>query len=134
MALPEGWRRISRGEPGYSRTARTYYDPRGRIRSRRAADNERLRESGWRNKRDFDLRREKRANRGYRRWAEKAIENDVPESEIRKADSEFNRLFLDTKADNFDPTPGGAFDIFLQYIGLRQPEWQWDVGDTPEVS
>lgn len=131
MPLPEGWRRIKPGEPGYSRSARTYYDSEGRIRSRRAADNERLRNVGWSSKRDFDTRFTARSKRGYARWAEAARANDVPESEITRSDSEFNRLFLDAKADNFQDSPQGAFSLFLQYIGLRRPEWDWNVGDTP---
>lgn len=134
MPLPEGWRRIRRGEPGYSATRRTYYDPRGRVRSRRAADNERLRSSGWANKRDFDTRKTARKHRGYARWAESAIDNDIPESEINKADSEFNRLYLDARAENFDTSPQGAFAFFLTFVGLREPDWEWDVGDTPETS
>lgn len=134
MPLPDGWRRIRKGEEGYSPTARTYYDPEGRIRSRRAADNERLRSSGWTNKRDFDLRFTARKDRGYDRWAESGIDAGMPESELRQADSEFNRLFLDARADNFSPNPDGAFAVFLTYIGLRQPDWTWDVGDTPLTS
>jgi hypothetical protein len=131
MPLPDGWRRIRKGEEGYSSTARTYFDPEGRIRSRRAADNERLRESGWGSKRDFDRRYYARKDRGYNRWQGIASEADVPESEIRQSDSEFNRLFLDARADNFAPNPDGAFALFLTYIGLRDPDWTWDVGDTP---
>lgn len=131
MALPEGWRRIRRGEPGYSPTARTYLDPAGRIRSRRAADNERIRALGWESKRDFDSRFTARKHRGYARWALTAEDNGIPFDEIRKADSEFNRLFLDAKAERFDESPTGAFALFLSYVGLREPDWTWDVGDTP---
>lgn len=131
MALPEGWRRIRQGEEGYSATARTYYDPEGNVRSRRAADNERIRESGWTSKRDFDTRFTDRKKRGYARWALSAEDNGVPFDEITQADSEFNRLFLDARADGFSEAPDGAFALFLTYIGLRQPDWTWDVGDTP---
>lgn len=132
MPLPDGWRRIKPGEPGYSRSARTYYDSEGRIRSRRAADNERLRASGWRNKRDFDTRMTNpKRNRGYARWADFAFTHDIPNAELNRSDSEFNRLFLDFRADPNNTAPDGPLAIFLTYIGLREPEWTWDVGDTP---
>lgn len=135
MPLPEGWRRIRKGERGYSASARTYYDPRGRVRSRRAADNERLRSYGWRNKRDFDTRGQKHIDRGYMKWAQMALETgDVDPSEIRRSDSEFNRLFLDFRADPNDKSPTGPLAQLLVAAGLREPEWTWDVDDTPETA
>lgn len=132
MALPEGWRRIKRGEPGYSASARTYYDPAGRVRSRRAADNERIRSSGWESKRDFDTRFTARKNRGYARWAEAGIDDaNMPDSEVRQADSEFNRLFLDFRADPGNNSPDGPLATLLAYIGLRDEDSTVDVGDTP---
>lgn len=135
MALPEGWRRIRRGEEGYSATARTYYDPEGRIRSRRAADNERIRAEGWESKRDFDTRFRARKNRGYARWADAALEaGEIDEEDLRSSKSEFNRLFLDFRNDPSNRSPDGPLALLLVYIGLRTPDATWDVGDTPVMA
>lgn len=45
--------------------------------------------------------------------------------------SEFNEAYLAAKREGFATRKGGAFDHFLKLLGLRDPEADYQVGDTP---
>lgn len=127
---PTGYRPVPRSDPRYSPTKRLYLDPSGAVVSRRQYDNARLQSAGWESKYDFDSRKTNRENRGYQRWLKVASnEFDVPESELAKVDSEFNRLFLKARDDDFNQDPDGSFAEFLVYLGLRRPDAEGAIGD-----
>jgi hypothetical protein len=124
---------VPKSDPRWSPTKRLYFDPQGRVQPRRKYDDARLQSFGWKNKADFDTRFlprvGERKNRGYRRWAEAGIRTGkISEKDVRKMDSEFNRLFLAMRDDDFDTDPDGSFADFLLFIGLRRPDVDAPVG------
>jgi hypothetical protein len=43
--------------------------------------------------------------------------------------SEFNRMFYEAAISNFDITAHGPFALFLEYIGLRKPNYDKNIGE-----
>ena len=46
-------------------------------------------------------------------------------------DSDFTRLLMATYRDEFEPDPDGAFADLLVEVGLRDEDWDFEVGKTP---
>lgn len=130
-----GWRPVPRSHPAFSPTSRRYFDPANRVRTRYQFDTHRLQQAGWESRSDFDRRFESvRKNRGYERWVKEAEKNlGLSKAQISRSDSEFNRAFLRARDDDFSNDPDGTFADFLVLIGLRQDDWEFDIGDTPET-
>lgn len=61
-----------------------------------------------------------------RQWKEAGLGN------ARRLDSEFNRRFTEFVKSR-DNSPDGPRAKYLVKIGLRQPAWGWDVGETDEL-
>lgn len=118
--------------PGYQRvpgSARQYRTPSGDVISRRAYEDIRVRRSGFRSWAEWQgLRRDP----NYQRWLDATSQRlNVPKSELRRAESDFNKRFLRAKKSKWNKKQGRQFDKFLQYVGYRTPDMGWDVGDTP---
>lgn len=110
----------------------------GETISRRQYDNRRYVDLGWRSRDDFERRFDPGHSdmAGYRRWREAAIANGVATpSQIDRPGSEFNRLFLRARADDFDRGgrrrgPRSPIAKFLVYVGLRDPGATFPVGGS----
>lgn len=44
--------------------------------------------------------------------------------------SEYTRLYVEAKRNRRDLSPDGPLAQFLKFIGLREPDDSWDVGET----
>jgi len=145
MALPEpkGYRRLSPREleglglSGKSRAVRT---PTGDIISRRQFENLRLQsrtpnQAGWRSWSQFQLSRKSKL---YQYDIGLALKNhpEVDRKEMRKIDSDFNRLYIESRPlfkdrkSNAYRDPNGLVAQYLTYLGLRDEGDAWDVGET----
>lgn len=117
---------------GYSKLpgkASRYRTPEGTTISRRQYENLRFRKAGWRNWSDYQRTAK---TRDYRRWVEAAAkEHNVSARKFKNPDSHFNQLYLDARNADWDHTADGSFADLLTYLGLRQPDASYDVGDTP---
>lgn len=110
----------------------------GEVISRRQYDNRRYVDLGWRSRDDFERRFEEghHGMAGYRRWREAAIATGAATpSQLDRPDSEFNRLFLRARADDFDRGPrrrGPRSPIakLLVYVGLRDARATFPVGGS----
>lgn len=141
MARP-GYRKLTPAElrdRNVSPSSERYLNLRtGATISRRQYDNARYVDLGWRSRDDFERRfDEGHADMaGYRRWREAAIANGVATpNEIDRPGSEFNRLFLKARGDDFDRGgrrrgPRSPIAKFLVYVGLRDPRATFPVGGS----
>lgn len=70
-----------------------------------------------------------------RRWRDAAATNlkKSPKS-LGKSDSEFNQKYRGAKKSGFskDPSPQGTFADFLRYSGVKAPDDNTPVGETPK--
>lgn len=110
----------------------------GEVISRRQYDNRRYVDLGWRSRDDFERRFDEGHSgmAGYRRWREAAIANGVATpNQIDRPGSEFNRLFLKARGDDFDRGgrrrgPRSPIAKLLVYIGLRDASATFPVGGS----
>ena len=135
-----GWVRVP-GTAGRYRppqALRAKFKREGKLRagtvSRRTYENERVQKVGWRNWSDYQRARK---SDDYNRLVNRAI---VERGETRRdigPESEFSQLYLEMEADqevrqgDRDLSPEGPLAQMLIYVGLRDPEATYDVGDTP---
>lgn len=119
---------------GYTRIpgkANRYRTPEGTTISRRQYENLRYRKAGWRSWSDYQ--RTAKTDE-YRRWAKAAAdEQNVSARKLKSADSHFNQLYLNARNSGFSTEVEGDFADFLSYTGLRRPDADYDVGDTPRA-
>lgn len=134
-----GWVRVP-GTAGRYRpptALRAKFKREGKLRagtvSRRTYENERVQKAGWRNWSDYQRARK---SDDYNRLVNRAIvEQGLTRRDIGP-ESEFSQLYLEMEAEKEisgerDLSPEGPLARMLVYVGLRDPEWEWDVGDTP---
>lgn len=110
----------------------------GRLRSdgtvsRRQYENYRAQKAGWRSWSDYQ--RERKSD-DYNRLLNIGVENRGLTRRDIGVESEFSKLVVDVRraradnaADLYDPD--GPLADLLVYVGLRQLDDHWDVGDTP---
>lgn len=123
---------------GYSRLpgkSERYRTPKGTVISRRQYENVKHRRAGWRSWSEAQ-RTAKRDPMYNRMRAEAMVEHGLSKRQTGLG-SEFQERYLKAKQVGFDETdegrdPEGAFADLLSYVGLRDPEDHWDVGDTPQ--
>lgn len=101
--------------------------------SRRTYENERAKRAGWRNWSDYQRTRK---SDDYNRLLNVGIANRGLGRKDIGVESGFSKLLLgvrrarrDNSADLFDPD--GPLADLLVYVGLRQPDDYWFVGETP---
>lgn len=122
MANLPGYRKL----PGKSRR---YETPTGETISRRQYENLKFRSSGWDSWSEYQ--REARKPQ-YRRFAKAAAQNQKRSLRgLQEPDSQFNKLYLKSKKAGFPKKVGGPFDKFLKAIGLRDPDADYPIGDSP---
>lgn len=139
--------------PGSSR----YFTPSGKEISRRQYDNRRLKKLGWNNRYQAEKYRESGA---YNKWRHRLLNAGKKPSEltifspaarsafeidIDRAEREVARI---RKSSDYDPpdrgannlriekdprlrNPEGPLSEMLQWLGFRDDEMEWEVGDTP---
>lgn len=111
--------------------------------SRRQYENLRYSASGWQSKSEYervlhgktrmmDGRRKIHEANAFRRWAEiGADDRGIALRKMMGASSEYSQLFAAALRNKFrDRGPDSPFAKLLTYVGLRQPDWGWNVGDT----
>lgn len=96
--------------------------------SRRQYENYRLKMEGWKTwseyQRDADTD-------DYRRWkGEFAAKHVGTELTSVGPHSEFAAYWLEAKRSGWSKDADGPFADLLVLTGHREPEWEWDVGDT----
>ncbi len=139
MAKLPGWKRL----PGRNER---YIDPSGKEVSRRQYENERARHSGWRNWSDYQ---QTRKSDDYNRWVKRAIDEQGLTRRDIGPGTEFSRQYLQVSAmrqlqnqsvegetdyeiaENALNSPDGPLAQLLISAGLRPPDAEYDVGDTP---
>lgn len=130
MSPLKGWRKI----PGKSERYKPpdSYDgptgPNGTV-SRRQYENYRMRQYGWRSWAEY----QHDANTDdYRRWKGEYAANQKgqPEGSYRGPHSEFAEYYLRAKRSGWSKDANGPLADLLILTGHREPEWEWDVGDT----
>lgn len=118
--------------PGYTRlggSSRRYRTPSGQTISRRQYENIRYGKAGFSSWSQYQRVTQ---DEDYYRWLGMAAQvNDLGIDDLREPDSEFNRLLAKAADDDFSHKAHGAFHDFLVYAGWRNPDWDFDVGDTP---
>lgn len=141
MALP-GWRRA----PGTGRRER-YINPAGEEVSRRQYENARAQSAGWRNWSDYQRARK---SDDYLRWIGRTSgEAGVSPSQLAGPESEFSQNYLTVSmlrqrqagliegepdwevAERRLTDPDGPLAQLLVDAGLRPPDADYDVGQTP---
>lgn len=137
-----GYRRLTPEElraHGYSEGSERYlHESTGETLSRRQYDNRRFVDLGWRSRDDYERRYDEGHSNmgGYRRWRDAAIAKGIPRSVVDDPGSEFNRLFLAARADDFDRGrrrrgPRSPIAKLLVYTGLRSDGATYSVGGSP---
>lgn len=139
---PKGYRRLSPREleaRGLKPRSRGVLAPTGEVISRRQFENLRIRKagtlSGWDSWSQFQAARNSPV---YKYDMELALKRhpDVTAKDMRKIDSEFNVLFSEAKHfwnKRKSPEyrdPNGPVANFLVYLGLRDENATYDVGET----
>ena len=148
MALPEpkGYQRLAPKEleaRGQSPRSRGILTPTGTVISRRQYENLRIAEVregtptafGWKSWSQFQSARKSKA---YQFDMEKALEKnpDLSAKDMRRIDSEFNQLYVEARPIWKDRkskayrNPNGPVANFLAYMGLRDEDAEYDVGET----
>lgn len=139
MALP-GWKRTPGKSERYVPPARERerLAASGKLRSdgtvsRRQYENYRAQKAGWSSWSDYQRTRK---SDDYNRLLNIGIANrglsrrDIGvESDFSRLSNEVRQARADNAADLYDPD--GPLADLLVYVGLRQPDDYWDVGDTP---
>ena len=116
-----GWTRVK----GSSR----YRNPQGRIVSRRQYDNARAKKAGYSSYSAFQ--REKRSSE-YQRYMGAAIASGARKRDFQLGAGGFTDKYAAARRSRWSTDPDGEFADFLVHIGLREPDWEYDVGDTPQ--
>jgi hypothetical protein len=77
----------------------------------------------------------------YLRWRDTAAQKLSDETglseraarrEVNRADSDFHDAYWKARRADFPKGKKGVFADFLIFVGYRDPDDWWDVGDTPE--
>jgi hypothetical protein len=110
----------------------------------RQYSNLRGREAGWSSKSEYeralhgnlhvkDGSRHVHEADAYLVWAEICQhERGLPRGAVVGIDTEYSRLFTAALRNKFrDTSPDSPFAQLLVYVGLRNDDTPWDVGDTP---
>lgn len=127
MASLPGWKRLGG-------SAERYRNPAGEVVSRRQYENARAQRAGWRNWSDYQRTRK---SDDYNRWLNRAIDEKGLTRRDIGVDSEFSQRYLtlqlarDTMDESDLKSPDGPLADYLVWIGLRDADDWWDVGDTP---
>lgn len=123
-----GWRKL----PG---TAERFIDPSGREVSRRQFENARAQRAGWDSWSDYQRTRK---SESFNRRVKQALDNEMPLSKKDiGVEGTFAQSYVDVRTARRENDqralrdPNGALADFLVYIGYRDAEDWWDVGDTP---
>lgn len=129
-ALPSGWRRIKGSGP------RRYRDPQGGLRTEYAYRNYRAQQAGWESY--WDYRKTSKDDRFYNQTRVDAIIEHGLTKRQTGMTSEFAELYTAQRnAAQSDRDlwhdPEGPMADFLVYVGYRDQEDWWDVGDTPQM-
>lgn len=127
MAPLPGWKRLGG-------SAERYRAPSGEVVSRRQYENVRARQSGWRSWSEYQRTRK---SPQFKRAVEDAIakgtvthKRDVgPNAPISQKWNAVLKARADDAPNLYDPD--GPLADYLIYIGRREPDDWWDVGDTP---
>ena len=148
MALPEpsGYHRLTPSElqsRGHSPRSRGVLTPTGTVISRRQYENLRITEArkgtpeafGWKSWSQFQGARKSKA---YQHDMKLALEKhaDKTAKDLRRIDSEFNQLYAEARPlwsnrkSKAYRNPNGPVANFLVYMGLRDEDADYDVGDT----
>ena len=117
-----GWKRLSG-------TAERYKNPKGETVSRRQYDNARARQAGYSSYSAFQ--REKKSS-SFKRYlgAAASSRDDFNRSEITLGRGGFIDKYNEARREGWETDPDSDFADFLAYTGLREPDWEWDIGDT----
>lgn len=123
MATLPGWQRLGG-------SAERFRDPAGRVVSRRQYENVRARGAGWRSWSEYQRTRKSPQFKRAIRDAELTRREVGPTAPISR---KWNKV-LEARANDapnlYDPD--GPLADYLIYIGRRQKDDWWDVGDTPQ--
>ena len=117
--------------PGYTKLpgkAERYKTPSGETISRRQYENKRFRQVGWRSWSEYQ--REARKPQ-FRRWVEKASSTLGPKRQLKSPQSEFSRMYIEAKRTDWKHDADGPFSDFLKWLGIRDEQADYPVGDTP---
>lgn len=117
--------------PGYTRLpgkANRYRTPSGDEISRRQYENLRFQKLGYSSWSEYQ--REAKSKE-FKRFAAAAADEHETNARKIKTDPEFTELYLAAKRSDWQNDPEGPFADFLVYIGLRRPDADYNVGDTP---
>lgn len=118
--------------PGYKRIpgkASRYRTPDGGEISRRQYENIRFRKAGWGSWSEYQRTAK---TKEYRRFVTAAAdEKGVSPRTLKNPESDFNQLYLEAKRDDWKNDPEGPFADFLVFIGVRAPDADYNVGETP---
>jgi hypothetical protein len=111
-----------------------------------ARDDRHARQAGFRDYQEYLDAQYQEEYRGYQFWqriaaeklsAETGIDYHEALDEVRQLNSEFHQEFSKVAKNGFqegDPySEGKEMAEFLEYLGLRDEEDWWGVGDTPEL-
>lgn len=124
-------------------SSRKYRTPTGKIISRREYDNRRLKKEGWKNRSEAErfrtgrLYTEKRdkLERAGRKPRELDIFSDwaafVRDVDWEKVDEIWDTVQAERESGEPRIDPDGPLAEVLTLEGMRFPEWEWAVGDTP---
>lgn len=138
MAIPKlkGWKPLGG-------SSRRWQGPKGQTVSRRQYENKVLKRKGWRNKAEAERFRHtpqyreakaklKYAKKGKRRRID--IFSDYA-AYLRDVDwdlVEANWIEIRAEGRDRDMSADGKLAEQLELLGLREPEWEWDVGETAQ--
>lgn len=127
MATLPGWTRLGG-------SAERFRNPEGRVVSRRQYENERAKQAGWSSWSEYQRTRK---TPQFQRAIKDAIDKgairtrrDVgPTADISRKWNDVLEARRNDAPNLYDPD--GPLADYLIYIGRRQPDDWWDVGDTP---
>jgi hypothetical protein len=130
MAL-KGFTRVS-GSSRWRETAS------GKEISKRAYDDLRAKDVGFRNYRDYQNQRK---DTEYAFWVKRYAQSEgIPEKRVRRLDSRFNERYVDTfrsptgrPKKRLSNESGKPKDRWLRFLGLRRTEMKWPVGETDRI-
>ncbi len=131
-----------RGWKAIGGKSRRYSNAKGESISRREYENRLLRKKGWKSRyeaekfrRSQNYREAKRKMQHPRKGKPKTLTifDDYARflSEVDWDIVETNWDLIHSEGLNRDNSPDGLLAQNLVLLGLRSPEWEWDVGETP---
>ena len=126
-----GWQPLKGSGP------RKYRDPTGQVRTEYAYRNAQAKAAGWNSY--WDYRKTSKSDRWYNQKRTDAILERGQTKRTTGMSSNFAQLYTaqrDAAQTDKDAwhDPNGPMAAFLVYLGYREPEDWWDVGDTPTMT